>query len=170
MWRSLGSGLGIAARLVLQQGAGSLGAALAPEAASLSSRAQAALPVFRAGFSSAAQTACRIQGAGPCLHASAAAGAATAAAATAAARSATAAAAWRAATAAAMQQQARGYARYLQFQPRGGGGWGSGGSGWGSDQVLWGLIGVNVAGFMLWRVAPREVSGLPVRAAPLCHT
>ncbi|EFN54012.1 hypothetical protein CHLNCDRAFT_136040 [Chlorella variabilis] len=52
-------------------------------------------------------------------------------------------------------QQSRGFARYLQFQTRGGGG----GSGWGrwsedSDKVLWGLIAANVGGFALWRLAP----------------
>lgn len=160
MWRSLSAGLG-AARLVLRQGSGSLGAAAASEAGVLSCHA---LSVFRSGLSSVAQTACRMQGAAPQLPASAAAGAATSAAA-AAARSTTAAsgAAWRAATAAAVQQQARGYSRYLQFQPRGGGGWGGGGwggGGWDGQRVLYALMGVNIAGFALWRVAPHQVSGL----------
>lgn len=48
-----------------------------------------------------------------------------------------------AAAAAALRQPARGYARYLQFQPRGGGGgWGS--DRWGgmdSDKVLWVRLG-----------------------------
>lgn len=60
-----------------------------------------------------------------------------------------------AAAAARQHQQARGFARFLQFQPRPGGGWGGGG-GWlsDSDAVVKGLIGLNIAGFLLWRVAP----------------
>lgn len=73
-----------------------------------------------------------------------------------------------AAAAARQHQQARGFARFLQFQPRPGGGWGGGG-GWlsDSDAVVKGLIGLNIAGFLLWRVAPGGVSMLRAWARSL---
>lgn len=71
------------------------------------------------------------------------------------------------AAAARQHQQARGFARFLQFQPRPGGGWGGGGGGWlsDSDAVIKGLISLNIAGFLLWRVAPGTV-----RARLSCRT
>lgn len=70
-------------------------------------------------------------------------------------------------TPARQHQQARGFARFLQFQPRPGGGWGGGGGGWvsDSDAVVKGLIGLNIAGFLMWRVAPGSVSLALSRAA-----
>ena len=84
--------------------------------------------------------------------------------------------AWGPVAAAAARQQARGYARFLQFQPRpqGGGGWSRLGGGMDSaDRVLWGLIGANVAGFLLWRTHPAQVRhwalpGSCTRHAPAC--
>lgn len=127
------------------------------EAAKTAGRSQplASLLSFSAGTGSAAQLR-------PAITTTAAAGKAAAAAAAAAVTTAPAVllrgGAWRAvssAASAAAHQQSRGFARYLQFQTRGGGG----GSGWGrwsedSDKVLWGLIAANVGGFALWRLAP----------------
>lgn len=68
------------------------------------------------------------------------------------------------AAAGAARQQARGFARYLQFQPRSGGGWGGGGGGGlgrllsNPDTVLWGLIGLNLGGFVMWRLNGPMVS------------
>lgn len=130
------------------------------EAAKTAGRSQplASLLSFSAGTGSAAQLR-------PAITTTAAAGKAAAAAAAAAVTTAPAVllrgGAWRAvssAASAAAHQQSRGFARYLQFQTRGGGG----GSGWGrwsedSDKVLWGLIAANVGGFALWRLAPNLV-------------
>ena len=64
---------------------------------------------------------------------------------------------WQNPASASLARQQRGYSRYLQFPARGGGGWGRGGGrGWNIDgnKVLWGLVGVNVGGFLLWRISP----------------
>ena len=55
--------------------------------------------------------------------------------------------------AAAARQHTRGFARYLQFQPR------QVGRRWDAnpDHVLYGLMGVNVAGWVAWQVWPWQV-------------
>lgn len=54
--------------------------------------------------------------------------------------------------AAAARQQSRGFARYLQFQPRQVRRWDTN-----PDHVLYGLMGLNVAGWLAWQVWPRQV-------------
>lgn len=150
------------ARVLLQRSTQTCGS-LAPAAAEAGAPGGGLLLSLRVPFSTAAaQGGSRVQGLVHQLPPMAAMG--TAAAGAAAARTATAGAAWRGlAAAAAMRQQSRGFARFLQFQPRGGGGsWGGGG--WGGmsrldpDTVLYGLIGINLAGFMAWRAWPQAVS------------
>jgi hypothetical protein len=138
------------------------GAAGRAKAAAGDGVAIACLTSLRAFGSSAAKTGCR----GLLQHGGtspAAPGAFTAAAARGGPARQAGSAAWQAVAAAAARQQARGYSRFLQFQPRSGGdglgGWG-GGSRWATldpDKVLWGLIGANVAGFALWRLFPSQV-------------
>ena len=80
--------------------------------------------------------------------------------------------------AAAVRQQSRGFARYLQFQPRQSSPWRR--MDLDPTKVLWGLIGANVAGWLAWRVWPREVGtgmahSLPFQLAwrrlqPLCSS
>jgi hypothetical protein len=140
------------------------GAAGSAKAAASDGVAVACLTSLRAFGSSAAKAGCRglLQHGGASPAALRASTAAVAAARGGSARQAGT-TAWQAVAAAAARQQARGYSRFLQFQPRGGGGglggWG-GGSRWSNldpDKVLWGLIGANVAGFALWRLFPSQV-------------
>ena len=155
-------------------GGGAAGALIAPGSGAQRVGPLLSLRTFASGGGNSAP-GCKgllLQFQSPCAAAAAAAAAAAgrAAARPAAASAAAAVSPWRAisaAGAAATRQQARGYSRYLQFQPHGsgGGGWG-GGSWWSrltadSDKVLWALIGANFAGFVLWRTHPYQVRRCP---------
>ncbi len=72
--------------------------------------------------------------------------------------------------AAAVRQQSRGFARYLQFQPRQVRRWDAN-----PDHVLYGLMGLNVAGWLAWQVWPRQVGAwagclllVPARSCCCC--
>lgn len=137
-----------AARL-LQRAAGQFYSAvsLAPPAAAASQ--PSALCSLRAFAAAAAQGGSRMRpAASQLLSAPAAAAAARAAAGGGPAGLALAAAA-------AARQQSRGFARYLQFQTRQTAPWRR--LDLDPNKVLWGLIGANVAGWLAWRVWPREV-------------
>ena len=78
--------------------------------------------------------------------------------------------------AAAARQQSRGFARYLQFQPRQVRRWDAN-----PNHVLYGLMGINVAGWVAWQIWPRQVGcragrsarshcAAPIVLCQLCHS